>query len=444
MRVLIVSFSFPPSNVAGAIRVGKLARYLHLRGHDVRVLTTDIGADRSLPVEIPRERVIYTDYQQRQDRLAQLLRSLWQHQATTPDAGGVRGLIEVPTRARSLRKWLQVQYNGLISIPDLRRDWIKVAIRAGTQLIEEWKPDIVFASAPPFTGLIVANRLGRTCDIPWIADLRDPWVDNPYYSEPAWRKPIDAAIENMTLRSAAMLVTVSPIWVEQLRRRHRRPTEVVYNAYAAEDFPQPAFQASSGVVLTIRYTGSIYRGFRDPSALFAAVALLPDALRDQVMVEFYGDSSDEILILAKQHGIRDRVAASPPVPYRRALELQMNADILLLLQWSDVRDEGNLPSKIFEYFYARRPILLIGYEQGVAAGLIRERGAGLVSNNPGHIRDQLRTWIEEKQAGRLTRLDPSVSLGFSRDEQFRKLEAILTETVRRCRSRNEQNETVCQ
>jgi len=154
-------------------------------------------------------------------------------------------------------------------------------------------------------------------------------------------------------------------------------------------------------------------------------------LRDRVMVEFYGDSRDEILALAEQHGIRDRVVASPPVPYRRALKLQINADILLLLQWSDARDEGNLPGKIFEYFYARRPILLIGYEQGVAARLIRERGAGLVSNNPGHIRDQLCAWIEEKQEGGLTRLDPSVSLGLSRDEQFCKLEAIFAETVRR-------------
>jgi hypothetical protein len=75
----------------------------------------------------------------------------------------------------------------------------------------------------------------------------------------------------------------------------------------------------------------------------------------------------------------------------------MSADILLLFQWSDKRDEGNLPGKIFEYLYARRPILLIGYEHGVADRLIRERGAGLASNSPEQIRDQLRAWIEHKQ-----------------------------------------------
>jgi hypothetical protein len=76
MKVLIVSFAFPPSNVIGAVRVGKLARYLDQRGHDVRVLATDLVEDRSLPLEISRERVFYTEYRQRQhwiDRIARLL-----------------------------------------------------------------------------------------------------------------------------------------------------------------------------------------------------------------------------------------------------------------------------------------------------------------------------------------------------------------------------------
>jgi hypothetical protein len=225
------------------------------------------------------------------------------------------------------------------------------------------------------------------------------------------------------------LVTVSPIWAEQLRQRHRTDTRVVYNGYAEEDFPRRPPQSAQGEELTIRYTGSIYQGFRDPSAVFAAIGLLPDPLRNRVTVEFYGDASDEVIDLAAKHRISDRIAAWPPVPYRTALELQVEADILLLLQWSDKRDEGNLPNKIFEYLYARRPILFIGYEQGVAARLIRERGAGLVSNAPEKICDQLRVWIEDKRAGRLNPLDPSTSRGLSREDQFRKLEQIFTEIL---------------
>jgi hypothetical protein len=109
----------------------------------------------------------------------------------------------------------------------------------------------------------------------------------------------------------------------------------------------------------------------------------------------------------------------------------MEADVLLLLQWSDKRDEGNLPGKIFEYLYARRPILFIGYEHGVAARLIKERGGGMVSNTPELIRDQLKAWLAQKRSHSLKRLDPSVSRGLSRDEQFRKLEQVFADVLRR-------------
>jgi hypothetical protein len=425
MRVLIVAFAFPPSNVIGAVRVGKLARYLDHRKYEVRVLTTDIGKDRSFPLEIPEERVLYTDYRERKAWLDFLIRRLRRRSAAPVNAIGNASSAQGGALKRSRWQMLRRHYYGLIHIPDMRSNWLKTAIPAGSRLIEEWRPDVIFASAPPYTGLIVANRLGRAFDIPWIADFRDLWVDNPYYSAPAWRRPVDAALERMTLRSAAALITVSPVWAEQLRRRHGKVATVVYNGYAKEDFPSVPYERDRGEALTIRHMGSIYRGFRDPSALFAAIALLSETLRDRVVVEFFGDASDDVLSLAETYGVGDRVVASPVVPYREALELQMKADILLLLQWNDKRDEGNLPGKIFEYLYARRPILLIGYEQGVAAQLVRERGAGLVCNASEQIRDQLEAWIEDKRAGRLPALDASTSQGLSRDEQFHKVEHIF-------------------
>lgn len=427
MKILIITFWFPPANVIGAIRLGKLARYLISRGHDVHVLTSDVADDRSLPLEIPRERVVYTEYRQRRNWLDLLVRPFRSRAVAAPPGDGAASPGHRIVRQNPLREFLTRQYYGAIHIPDPRNGWTKTAMPAGRRLIEAWRPDIIFASAPPNTGLIVASRLARAFDIPWVADLRDLWTDNPYYSAPGWRRPIDAVLEWLTLRNTAGLVTVSPIWAEQLARRHRKPTEVVYNGYAAEDFPPIAPDADHQEVLTIRYMGSIYAGFRDPSPVFAAIGLLPDPLRHRVIVEFYGDAGDTVLAAAAAHGVTQSVVVKPRIPYRRALELQMQADVLLLLQSSDRRDEGNLPAKLFEYLYARRPILFIGYEHGVAARLVSERGAGLVSNDPQRICGQLQAWLEDKRAGRLNRLDPSVSQGLSRDEQYGKLEQLIAE-----------------
>jgi glycosyltransferase involved in cell wall biosynthesis len=429
MKILIVAFWFPPANEIGSIRVGKLARYLDRRSHDIRVLTTDTGGDRSQPLEIPAERVVYTDYHKRGDRLGRWVRS-FQSRPTAPLADNSH-LASTQSRApgRSLQYFLRRQYYGATQIPDTRNDWITTAIPAGSRLIREWKPDLIFASAPPYTALIIASRLARAFSIPWVADFRDLWVDNPYYDAPSWRRPVDAMLERLTLRNAARLVTVSPSWAATLGRRHDKPVDVIFNGYAEEDFSGLAPQPDRGEVLTMRYLGSIYRGFRDPSALFAGIGLLPQPSRRRIKVEFFCDAGDEVLAAATANHVTGSVAVLPRVPYRRALELQMQADVLLLLQSPNRRDEGNIPAKLFEYLYARRPILLIGYEHGIAARFVSERGAGLVSNSPTGIRDQLQAWLDDKAAGRLTRLDPSVSKGLSRDEQYRKLEHVFMEIL---------------
>jgi len=429
MRVLIVSFWFPPANVVGAIRVGKLARYLNGRGYEVRVLTTEIGGDRSLTVEIPIEQVIYTDYRQRSDRLAVLGRPFRRPAAV--GASGEVSPLEGKRPSKPARDWLQRQYRALIHIPDMRSDWIKTAIPAGKRLIEKWRPDVIFASTPPYTCLIVASRLSRTFSIPWIADFRDLWADSPYYRDPVWRLLIDRVIERVNLRSASALVTISPHLAHDLERRHQKRVEVVFNGYAEEDFPEPPAEGNTSGPLTIRYTGGIYRGFREPSPLFAAIGLLENGLRRQIRVEFFGESDSSVGGLADSYGIADLIAMRPQVPYRSALGLQLQADVLLMLQWNDKREEGTMPAKLFEYLYARRPILYIGYEHGAAAELIKQRGAGLVSNSPERIRDQLQTWLAQKRSNSLTRLDVSVSRGLSRDEQFRKLEHVFANVLGR-------------
>ncbi len=104
--------------------------------------------------------------------------------------------------------------------------------------------------------------------------------------------------------------------------------------------------------------------------------------------------------------------------------------MLLLLQWNNPREQGNIPAKVFEYFAARRPILGIGFEDGVPARWIRERGAGLYSSDPAVIADQLRRWIAaRRQTGGLAALPESARTGLARDTQYAKLESFLGQLV---------------
>jgi hypothetical protein len=126
------------------------------------------------------------------------------------------------------------------------------------------------------------------------------------------------------------------------------------------------------------------------------------------------------------------VEVHDPVPYADALQLQASADVLLLLQWDDPADEGNVPGKVFEYLAVRRPILGLGPENGIPARLIRERAAGLFANDPDVIAGQLSRWTEEKRAcGHVPRLPVEVTRGLTRDEQYMALDRYLPDRLGR-------------
>ena len=132
--------------------------------------------------------------------------------------------------------------------------------------------------------------------------------------------------------------------------------------------------------------------------------------------------------LAAAHGVADRVFVHDPVSYKASLTLQTSADILLLMQWNNEKNAGNIPAKFFEYLGAGRPILLLGYERGDLAAMIRGRAAGVILNDPAVIARQLREWIAQKRTG-IAPLDPKARTGLTRAEQYQKFERFLGEIL---------------
>jgi len=106
---------------------------------------------------------------------------------------------------------------------------------------------------------------------------------------------------------------------------------------------------------------------------------------------------------------------------------------LLLLEWVDPRAKGVYTGKIFEYLGARRPILSIGYKEGVIARLLQETGAGVQVAQAKEIEPWIRQWLTEKRReGRPRWRGSEHSLRpYTRREQTRQLADLLAEVVKR-------------
>ncbi|MFX9604597.1 hypothetical protein ABTP42_19610, partial [Acinetobacter baumannii] len=63
MKILLVTYYFPPYNAMGAVRTGKTAKFLEALGHEVRVISAiDQPLAQSLTTEIPEEHVHRTKW----------------------------------------------------------------------------------------------------------------------------------------------------------------------------------------------------------------------------------------------------------------------------------------------------------------------------------------------------------------------------------------------
>lgn len=465
MRVLVVSFVFPPHNIIGAVRIGKTAKYLWRAGHDVRVLTArDLDIDPSLELEIPAENVVATRWAD-VDRPYRILLSarnrIKQRLSTrtsspTTDASNNRqpqgfGSVGPQSESRRLSWRIRLLYTNLVHMPDSAVGWRRHALSAGRSLAARWKPDVILASGAPWTSLIVARALSAQLRVPWVADMRDLWSGNHTTFVSHWRKrTIDAWYEAHVLRTASVLVTVSEPLAAKLRKRYPdKRIEVVLNGFDADDYAlgssavtneladrhrSPGYDSSTRTSATLHlvYTGEINR---DMLPLLDGLRLLSEDAKD-VQLEIIGPQSSEVraryTAIAKRYGLDKRCLWREPVSHAEASRIQQAADVLVLLMHESPNDAGVYTGKLFEYVGARRPILLAGATSGVAAELIRDRGLGKAEFDPELIAAHIRNWLREKRkCGRVAPPSGAFIEDLTRAAQTRRYAAILESAVAR-------------
>lgn len=416
MRILIISYYFPPYNAVGATRISKLAEHWLDAGHDVVVLAADDQPFApSLPKQFPQHRIRYTR---------------WLNINALPEliSGGRKKVANSGYASkRSVALKLGQIYKTLLNFPDGQIGWYPYGVQAGRKLLnrEGWVPDLIYASAHPITSLLIARKLAVENDVPWVAELRDLWVGNPYHDLPAWRRMAERKFERWILSSASALVTVSEPLADALHSTYKLPVATVMNGFDPRDYVLNSPNPFPDHTLNIVYTGMIYPNKRDPSPLFEALSKLSCA--NKIHVYFYGRYLQFVKQLAERYGVGHLVSVSEVVPYLESVQLQMHSDVLLLLLWNDKRDRGVLTGKLFEYFGAQHPILAIGPEECMAGKMIAERKAGIISHDPTVIAEHLKKWVEIKERDKSGfKLDADVSQGLTRKDQFQHLDRFLS------------------
>jgi len=430
-KVLIVSHSFPPANTSGAVRVGKLAKYLPKFGWEPIVLTVDKwrGYPQTLPVEIDETKVIRTPYFDLSPTMRRKLvdeevnsrRILSQNEGWRKTASKLLGLA---TFIYGLPIFRAVLPNPV--------GWYGNAIKAGRQIVKEHKFDVIFSSYYPSSSHFVASHLQKESGIPWVAEFRDLWSLNPYHTTTRISSFFEQKIERRGMRNSSLLVAISEHDAHKLQEMHSKKTAVITNGFDEEDYLEDVPLTSK---FTITYTGNIYSGKRTPILLFEALKQLQQEGKippDSLEVRFFGiNVTGTISPLIKEYCLQELVKIYDFVPFKESIVRQKESTALLLLSWNDPRDKGTYTAKIFEYLGAQRPILATAYKTGAIDRLLQETGAGIIANEAKAIKDVLSCWLEEWQQSRkiISHWNPDGDMvkKYTRREGARKLAQVLEE-----------------
>jgi glycosyltransferase involved in cell wall biosynthesis len=401
-RVLVVAYYFPPLGGSGVQRVAKLVKYLPEHGWQPTVLTARPGAyvafDPALAKEVAAAGV-----------------EVVATRTLDPTRAG-QGRTVAATGAR--RRWLAAITDGLF-VPDNKLGWAPFALREGAGLLHTRPFDAVYATAPPYTGLLVAARLARRFRLPLYVDLRDDWLGNPRHRYPTpFHRRLHAHLERRVLRQAVGVSVISEAMRVAVVARHPDLAErvrIVPQGFDPADFDPPADPLRDGV-FRLLYSGMFYDAQR-PDTFLAGLRRLrnrhPEARVEALFAGLVPPGFDALV---------DRLALTPIVRYLGYLShadvtrRQQQADVLWMTVGQRPGAEGISTGKLFEYMGTRKPILGL-VPDGTAAEALRAYGAGIAvpPDDPEAVGNALELLFGAWQAGAMPA--PSESFVMQHDRQ---------------------------
>ncbi len=293
------------------------------------------------------------------------------------------------TQACLLPAWLPWQVRNWVArwilVIDGQVGWIPFAVNTGKQIVQEKSPRAIYTTSAPYSSHLIGLLLKRSTHLPWIADFRDPWIDNFSSSFPTrLHKKISEQFEKMIIRRAdSVLVVSEPMRTNLITRLGQEVADkitTITNGYDPNDFNglSPALREISK--FTIVYTGSFYGRQQTPEPFLQSLSLaISEGLipEERLCLRFVGNSGKLLPKLIERLGLNHITEIMGYCPHRHALSQMLAADILLLIIGSGPHSDTVFTGKIFEYLAAQKMILCLA-GQGAASSLITEAKAGVI------------------------------------------------------------------
>ncbi len=375
----------------------KFTRYLPEFGWDVSVLQAANPSvpllDHSLLKELPSDLVVA-------------------RARTFEPSYAAKQAMHTEAKPRHGRPSLLRRVAGTLLQPDPQILWLPDAIRVGRRLLKQLPHDVILATAPSYTNLLVGAALARWSGLPLVSDFRDEWDISSTYWETATQGQVvhrvQQRMQRSVLRRSRAIIATTKASTERLASRAEAAgstasSHCIYNGWDAHDLgaaegTSPAHPIVEGRIRLV-YTGTLWN-LTSIAPLVAAIERLarsaPSLAARLDLVVVGRKTPEQQAHLAPLQSLGVVVADLPYCDHPVAIATMQTADALVLLLSDVPGAERVAPAKVFEYLAVQRPILAI-LPDGEIAALVRDAQGG------GHFHPSdhagIADWIGQLAAG---------------------------------------------
>jgi len=369
-RLLIISPYFVPRKRVGALRSYKFAKFLNKMGWKLDVVflhanQQKLSKDESdhlsgidlHALEVPFDR---TTKQSGSDLTKASLHSPTQNKKQK-GSSLFQGFVDYLERFIPMDTWF----------PLLRYHYSKVE-----QIILKQKPQAIWVTADPWSGLLLASRMAKVFNLPLIVDFRDPFTLCPVRSKRKvkWVQNIEQYWERTIFEQAKAIVFTAKDTLFIYQNHYpglKDKMALIHNSYDLDIHRNSMDQNTSKISSLLPVPSAeqtfklVFLGkFRSSSPIESVIKLFerirvryPD-LFTYLRLYHIGALSRDVSNRIKTLQLEELFMPMHAVPYNEVPK--MLADFQVLLSILNPNRDMVIPSKFWDYLPAQAPIISIG------------------------------------------------------------------------------------
>jgi len=374
LKVLIITYYWPPSGGSGVQRWLKFVKYLQEFGIEPVVYTVEqpnyLIEDVSLLDEIPTNIKILRQPIWEPNKILSLFKKNKNSEST--------GFLNPnPSVFGKLLQYIRANY----FIPDARKFWIRPSVKFLKKYVSENTIDMIITSGPPHSMHLIGLELKKQLGVKWISDFRDPWTEIDYFNQlPLTKKSVEKhqKLEQEVLKNADAVLVIGETMKEKFQKLSNN-IYIITNGFDGSDLKTEEIQLDKN--FTITHVG-LMNADRNPKVFWKVISEIcntNESFLNDLEIKLIGKVAVEVDTSIKQYKLK-KVKKITYRLHEEVQKYQLQSQVLLLAVNNVPSAKGILTGKVFEYLQAKRPILAIGPTDGDLAAVLKETNSGIIIN----------------------------------------------------------------